>query len=410
MRRILLLSALALFAGGTVLAQIDGGSGVAPVGAGAFEVAGVTVDVAAPTAEAARLGGWKLAQRKAWVQLSRRLGGGGALIGDGTLDQIVTGIIVESEQIGPKRYIARLGVLFDRGRAGSILGISAYADRSVPMLVLPVIWSAGTGQVFEQRTPWQQAWARFRTGNSTLDYVRPSGTGPDSLLMNVGQTGRPGRGWWRTIIEQYGAYDVLIPTVRLHRQWPGGPIVGTFQARHGPDNEIIGSFSLRVGAASGLPQLLDAGVTRIDAIYQRALREGRLRPDPSLQPPPEPAAATPTPTPTPTGALDGIVADLGPVATGGTAVTVQYDTPGSASVANTEALIRGIPGVRSAGTTSLALGGVSLMRVVVEDPALFAAALQSRGYQVVGSGATLRIRRAAPAAPAEPPAGDPPAQ
>lgn len=410
MRRILLLSAVALFAAGTVLAQVEGGRGVAPVDSGgAFEVSGVTVDVAAPTAEQARLGGWKLAQRKAWVQLSRRLGGGGALIGDGTLDQIVSGIVVESEQIGPRRYIARLGVLFDRGRAGSILGISAYTDRSVPMLVLPVIWSAGTGQVFEQRTPWQQAWARFRTGNSTLDYVRPSGTGPDSLLMNVGQTARPGRGWWRAIIEQYGAYDVLIPTVRLYRQWPGGPVVGVFQARHGPDNALIGGFSLRVGNAGGLPQLLDAGVTRIDAIYQRALREGRLTPDPSLQAPPEPVL-TPTPTPTPTGALDAIVADLGPVATAGTQVTVQYDTPGSASVANTEALIRGIPGVRSAGTTSLALGGVSLMRVVVEDPALFAAALQSRGYQVVGSGATLRIRRAPSPAPAEPPAGDQPPQ
>ena len=406
MRRILLLSAVALFAAGSVLAQIDGGRGVAPVDSGgAFEVSGVTVDVAAPTAEQARLGGWKLAQRKAWVQLSRRLGGGGGLIGDGTLDQIVSGIIVENEQIGPNRYIARLGVLFNRARAGSILGISAFADRSVPMLVMPVIWSAGTGQVFEQRTPWQQAWARFRSGNSALDYVRPSGTGPDSLLMNVGQAARPGRGWWRTIIEQYGAYDVLIPTVRLYRQWPGGPVVGVFQARHGPDNEVIGGFSLRVGNAAGLPQLLDAGVTRIDAIYQRALREGRLTPDPSLQPPPDPAA-TPTPTPTPTGVLDGIVAGLGPVATAGTAVTVQYDTPGSASVANTEALIRGIPGVRSAGTTSLALGGVSLMRVVVEDPALFAAALQSRGYQVIGSGATLRIRRAAPPAPAEPPQDD----
>ena len=407
MRRILLLSALALFAGGTVLAQVEGGRGVAPVGGGgAFEVSGVTVDVAAPTAEAARLGGWKLAQRKAWVQLSRRLGGGGALVSDGTLDQIVTGIIVEQEQIGPKRYIARLGVLFNRGRAGSLLGVAAFSDRSAPMLVLPVQWAAGVGQVFEQRTPWHQAWARFRTGNSTLDYVRPSGTGPDSLLMNVGQTGRPGRGWWRAIIEQYGAYDVLIPTVRLYRQWPGGPIVGVFQARHGPDNDLLGGFSLRVGSAAGLPQLLDTGVQRIDALYQRALRDGRLTPDPSLSPPPDPNA-TPTPTPTPMGALDGIVADLGPAAAG-TAVTVQYDTPGSSSVATTEALIRGIPGVRSAATTSLALGGVSLMRVVVEDPAVFAAALQSRGYQVLGSGATLRIRRAPQPAATEPAQDDRP--
>jgi hypothetical protein len=49
-----------------VIAQIDGGNrGVAPIdSSGSFEVDGITVDVRAKTAEAARLGGWRLAQRK----------------------------------------------------------------------------------------------------------------------------------------------------------------------------------------------------------------------------------------------------------------------------------------------------------------------------------------------------------
>lgn len=259
------LAGAALLFGAGALAQIEGGRGVAPVdSSGDFEVSGVTVDVAAKTAEAARLGGWRLAQRKAWVQLSRRLGGDGALISDNALDQIVSGIVVENEQLGPTRYIAKLGVLFDRGRAASILGISAYSDRSRPMLLVPLQISGGVETVFEQRNDWQEAWARFRTGNSTIDYVRPSGTGADSLLLNAGQIGRPGRGWWRTIIDQYGASDILIPVVRLYRSYPGGPIIGVFQARHGPDNQLLGSFTLRVGTAAGLPQLLDAGVTRMD--------------------------------------------------------------------------------------------------------------------------------------------------
>ncbi|SFP37709.1 hypothetical protein [Sphingomonas rubra] len=398
-RPAILLAAAALLLGSAVVAQIEGTRGLAPVDAGgAFEVSGVTVDVAAPSAEAARLGGWRLAQRKAWVQLSRRLGGGGGLVSDGTLDQLVSGIIVENEQIGPQRYIARLGVLFDRARAGSVLGVAVYADRSTPMLVMPVEWSAGVGQVFEGRSAWQAAWARFRTGNSSIDYVRPAGTGPDSLLLNTGQAGRPGRGWWRTILDQYGASDVLIPTVRLYRQWPGGPVIGAFEARHGPDNTLIGAFTLRVGTAEGLPRLLDTGVQRLDALYARALRDGALRPDIALLPPPTP---TPTATPTPE-TLDQLIDSLAP-ASAGTALTLQYDTPGTASVANVEALIRGIPGVRSAATTSLALGGVSLMRVVVEDQPAFVAAMQSRDYQLLGQGATLRLRRAAPpASPASP--------
>ncbi len=399
-----LAGAALLLGGGAVLAQIEGGSrGAAPVDSGsAYEVSGVIVDVAGPSADAARYGGWRLAQRKAWVQLSNRLGGGGALVSDGTLDSLVSGIVVENEQIGPQRYVAKLGVLFDRNRAGSLLGISTYSDRSQPMLVIPVQWSGGVGQVFEQRTEWQQAWARYRTGNSSIDYVRPSGSGPDALLLNVGQTQRPGRGWWRTIIDQYGASDILVPVVTLYRQWPGGPVIGVFEARHGPDNALIGRFTLRVGTPDGLPQLLDTGVKRIDDLYQQARRNGTLRVDYSLSPPP-----APDPIATETVPVDETADANTAVLTGGTglSITVQFDTPAAAAVTSTEAALRAIPGVRSAATTSLALGGVSLMRVAYDgDPAALKAALEARGYQVFGSGQTIRIRRTAQLLPPDLPA------
>src|SRR5690606_1670480 len=118
---------------------------------------------------------------------------------------------------------------------------------------IPVMWSGGSGQVFERATPWQQAWARYRTGNSLIDYVRPVGTGPDPLLLNVGQTERRGRGWWRTILNQYGANDVLMPEVRLARLWPGGPIQASFFAYHGPDRRLLSSFTLRVENGDALP-------------------------------------------------------------------------------------------------------------------------------------------------------------
>jgi hypothetical protein len=409
-----LLAGAALLCGAAALAQIEGGRGVAPVdSSGDFEVSGVAVDVAAKTADAARLGGWRVAQRKAWVQLSRRLGGGGGLISDGALDQIVSGIVVEHEQIGPTRYIARLGVLFDRGRAASVLGISAYSDRSRPMLLVPLQISGGVATVFEQRNDWQEAWARFRTGNSAIDYVRPSGTGADSLILNAGQVARPGRGWWRTIIDQYGAADILVPVVRLYRSYPGGPVIGVFQARHGPDNALVGSFTLRVGSAAGLPQLLDTGVTRMDALFQQALRSGALGLDPTLSPPPEPE-----PVVDPDAASDDdasgetvaeIVGDTAP-ANVGIPITLQFDTPSASAVANTEGLVRGIAGVRSASTTSLALGGLSLMRVTYDgDPDALRAALEVRGYQVTGSGQTLRIRRAPQLLPPNLPSDDRPA-
>jgi len=397
----LLIPVVALALVGSLLrAQIEGGErGVPPIdSSSSFEVSGIDVDVAADTAAAARLGGWREAQRKGWQALWSRTHGGarGPTLSDSALDAIVAGIVVENEQIGPRRYVARLGVLFDRARAGQILGTTGNLLRSAPMLVIPVQWSGGAVQALEVRTEWQQAWARYRTGNSPVDYVRPTGTGIDPLILTPAQAHRPGRSWWRLLLDSYGAADVLIPQVRLVRQWPGGPVVAIFSAYHGPDRRYLGGFVLRVGNSRSLDRLLDEGVRRIDQIYIRALQEGRLVPDPSLVFEPE------TPTAEDLEASEDLLLDseapTGPAAASGASLSVQFDTPDAAAVAAGEALLRSVPGVRSAVTTSLALGGISVMRVSYDgDPAALTAALQARGWQVQEGAGALRIRRPGPA-------------
>jgi len=361
---------------------------------GSYQVDGVQVDTSGPTAEAARLAGWRVAQRKGYQMLAKKMGAGGGVPSDAVLDSMVTGIVIENEQIGPNRYIAKLGVLFSRGKIGGMLGLAGQDARSSPMLLIPVQWSGGAAVAFEQKTAWTDAWGRFRTGDSAVDYVRPIGSGPDSLLLNEGQIGRRDRGWWRSVLDQYAASDILVPVVSLARQWPSGPVIGTFEARHGADNELIARFTLRVESEDGLTALLDAGVKRLDTIYQNALKGGALVGDPSLAyiPPP---MATPTPTPTPT----DTPTDVTPVVTdtpasGAVGMTIQFDTPTAGSVSSIESAVRGIPGVSGASTMSMAIGGLSVMRLSYNgDPEVLRASLQSRGFQVAGSGTTLRIRR-----------------
>ncbi|MBK6721540.1 MAG: heavy-metal-associated domain-containing protein [Sphingomonadales bacterium] len=385
--------------GAAVIAQIEGGDrGVAPIDSSSdFEVSGIKVDVAAKTADAARYGGWREAQRQGWRLLWTNVHGGPAPgLSDSALDSIVAGIVVDNEQVGPNRYIATLGVLFDRVRAGQILGVSGSSIRSAPLLVIPVQWSGGTPQSFETRTEWQKAWARFRTGGSSIDYVRPSGTGADPLLLNYGQTGRPGRRWWRMLLDQYGAADVLVPQVRLERMWPGGPVIGHFSARFGPDSRPLSNFVLRVGSSGGIPQMMDEGVRRMDQMFAKALADGRLRPDSSLvieQPVDADALATEdVPGLEATDTSETI--DAGAAIAGTATFSVQYETPDVASVGSTEAAVRGIAGVRSASTGSLALGGISVMRVTFAgDMAALKAALSARGFRVQEGGGALRISR-----------------
>lgn len=276
---------LALVGGGIVVAQIEGPKrGIAPIAsAGDFEVTGVSVNIVGKNAFEARQKGWEEAQRIAWAALWRKThGSAGAGLSDSTLDGITAAIVVEQEQIGPRRYVAKLGVLFDRARAGQLLGVSGVTRRSAPLLLLPITYSAGTPTVFEQRTSWQRSWAKYRTADSTIDYVRPSGAGGESLLLNAGQSGRRSRIWWRTILDQFGAADVIIPIARIERQWPGGPVVGRFSARYGPDDKFLGSFTLRTTSSAGIPAMMDQAVVRMDALFESAFASGRLRADASL--------------------------------------------------------------------------------------------------------------------------------
>jgi hypothetical protein len=394
-RRYLLIagSAAALALGGLAVAQLEGSDrGVAPVDSSAnYQVGGVQVDVSAKTADAARSFGWRLAQRRAWKQLWAKVNNASPdaapNLGDAALDQMVAGIEVENEQIGAHRYIATLSVLFDRARSGQLLGVQDAGVRSVPMLVIPVMWSAGTPQSFERRTEWQKAWARFRSGGSPIDYVRPVGNGLDPLVLNVAQAGRPGRGAWRALLEQYGAADVIVPTVQLTRQYPGGPVRGRFVAIHGPDGVALASFELTAPNGDALPRMLDEGVRRLDTAYAEALRSGRLHADPSLIV--EPAVLPELPEEAPVEA-ESAAALPGAAST----FLIQIETPDDPALVQAQASLRVLPGVQAVNVDSVALGGVSVMRVAYNGtPDAFRTALASAGYTVEDTGGGLRLRR-----------------
>jgi hypothetical protein len=362
--------ALAVAGISALVAQIEGERGIPPLASSAdIEVDGIEVNVHADSAEEARKLGWQEAQRKAWAKLN------GPKMSDAQLDSMVVAVVIEHEQIGPRRYIARLGVIFDRAKAGQFVATEGGAPnmRSAPLLVIPVLYSGGVRQVFEVRGPWQRAWANFQSAASPIQYVRPTGAGGDSLIVTAGQAGRRSRLWWRTVLDQFEAADVLIPVARLERQWPGGPVRGTFTARYGPDNKFLESFTLTANSEEGVPQMLNTALVRMDLIYRSALAQGLLTPDPSLMAGEwqidaalaELAAklraaedANKGPAKTDDSSSAGTPeAQATPTATATVStIAVQFSTPDAAAVDAALGAVRGAPGVRGAATSSDARG------------------------------------------------------
>jgi hypothetical protein len=273
-------------------------------------------------------------------------------------------------------------------------------------------------QVFEVKGQWQKAWAEFNTGASAIDYVRPSGSGGDSLIVTAGQAGRRSRLWWRTVLNQFGASDVIVPIARLERQWPGGPVQGTFTARYGPDDTWLDSFTLTASDEQGVPVMLGQAVKRFDEIFTDALGRGLLTPDPSLYAQQaqfnaalaaltaaeQASRAATLPPPVASGGEPAAVRTQAPAAAPSeepkpapaavSSITVQFASPDAQAVDAALGAVRSVSGVRGASTSSIAIGGTSVMYVsFAGDIDALAAALRARGWSVQAGSSALSIRR-----------------
>lgn len=352
--------------------------GILPIdSSGTLEIGGIKVDVPGKDANAARYAGWREAQRQGfkalWAKTNKRPLSEAPNLSDSVLDTLVSSIVVEREQIGPTRYIATLGVLFDRARAGELLGVPGQATRSAPMLLIPVVTMGGAETSVELRNPWQRAWAQFRTSQSPVDYVRVSGLGVDPLLVNAAQTRRPARGWWRNVLDLYGAANILVAEVRLDRLYPGGPSKGRFIAKFGPDGKVLGSFELTAKDSADLPRMMNEGVQRMDDLFAQALAAGIIRGDPDLiiQPPPVQE--------------EEVVEEAPSVPT---VMSVTISSPNAAWLDYGLAVIRSIPGARISGSGNVIAvtysGGPSALR----DQ------LIARGLSATASGTSISVTSA----------------
>ena len=407
---------------GALYAQMESAErGILPIdSSGTLEITGIHVDVGGPDAASARYAGWRIAQRQGfralWAKMHKRPISEAPTLPDSTLDGLVSSITIQREQIGPTRYIADLGILFDRARAGALLGVGGELRRSNPMLLIAITVTGGTATTVELRNPWQRAWAQFRAGESPIDYVRVSGMGVDPLLVNAAQTRRPGRGWWRNLIDFYGAADILVAEVMVHRLYPGGPARARFIGRHGPDNEIIGGFELTARNSDGMPAMMAEGVRRMDELFTKALAAGLLERDVTLN--------IPEPPPLPEELLEEEQLDSGQTSQQqqqqqGPALAYQVQI--SASNVNTYnfamAHLRTIGGIEQVTPQSINPQGTSYVLVSYRGSgAALAAAMASRGWSADATGTVVRLSGGAgppptpPPPPSAPPTETPPPQ
>lgn len=328
-----------------------------PVTADPFSVKGIAVDVVAADASAARDSGFRLAQRKAWRELWARLTGQAESsapgLDQGTMNSLVAGIDVESENFSSRRYIARLSVDFDpipiRSYIGK-LGLGPEGRKSHPILLLPVLKDGGAWTGVDPRSPWFRAWTSFADVRSAIDYVRVTGTPSDAVLLSAPRATEQSAELMRLALLRYGAEDYAVAEARLDRSYPGGPVEGHFRILHGLEGRVLGTATLTAASPAGVPAMLAEAVSALDATMNQALEAGRLKASEAIN-------------------VETVVTEA-PVEPEQTfeaqsfqGIDVLVETPNAQAWSALEAQLRRVPSISGLTLTGLSLGGVSQVRL-----------------------------------------------
>jgi|TARA_R100000501_G_scaffold17911_1_gene34730 hypothetical protein len=362
----------------------------------AFAVEGIQLDVRAATVEQARDAAFREAPRQAWPRLWARMTGNeideAPAMTDAALDAMIESIEVEAERFGDGRYIATLGVIFERTRAGRRLPAGARVLQSGPLLLIPLLTDAGAASTLDPDSAWFAAWQEFSTGASVIDYVRPQATVADRILLGSWQALRDDRALWRAALAKYDADNVLVAEARLIRSYPGGPVTGQFVARYGPDSTVLQTFTLSANGTAGISDMLADAIKRIDGIYSRALQDGTIVADDSL-------SVALAPIEAPAGQLDdGFTAEQ--------ALTATVVTPEADDWTRIRAVLDQVPQVAGFTLETLNIGGTSIVRIAYAgELANLRYSLDSRGLRLEPGEAGYRLRpRIEGEAPLPPPA------
>ncbi len=215
---------------GAVIATLAGlwsANGLAAVPAtpteGAFDVAGVAVDVSAASGAQAQAQAIVEGQRRAFTRLVARLVPAGRQaqvpVPDAeSLAELVQSFQVANEKSSRVRYLAELTVRFKPAPVRDLLrtrGIPFAETQSKPVVILPVYNRNGVLLLWDDPNPWRTAWAAALPRDGLVPMIVPSGALADINDIGPEQAMRGELDRLRAIAARHGAADAMLALVVL---------------------------------------------------------------------------------------------------------------------------------------------------------------------------------------------------
>ncbi len=228
---------------------------------GQFEVKGVTVDVTADSAQAARAQALALGEKKAFRQLLQRL----TLqvyadrlpeVPAAEITALVVDFAVADEKASSVRYIAKLDYHFRAAGVRELLdtyGVPYAETVSKPVLMLPVYQAAGALSLWDDPNPWRAAWDALGAAgvDGLVPMALPVGDLQDVRTIGAEQAIEGDMQRLEEIAKRYDASDVVVAHGILRMDAVGGlPELEAYMTRFGSalqEHTVVKSFSATPG-------------------------------------------------------------------------------------------------------------------------------------------------------------------
>lgn len=237
-----------------------------------FTVHGVAVEARAENTEAAKQQALADARRKA---LEAELG---KLVrradlerfqypDDAGIDAMVTSIQVEEEQTAPTGYRAVLTFEFEPDAIRNQLRLQAIPFtelRSPPILVLPILRTAGEAALWSDPNPWLEAWERFDSATRLIPVRTPFGDVEDVLAISPEQALAGDQDALSAMADRYGVETVVVLDATLTiDQDTDSTTMDVSMMSYGPDSYPLVTRGFTGAASDELPGFLDGAVREL---------------------------------------------------------------------------------------------------------------------------------------------------
>ncbi len=241
-----------------------------------YLVSGISVDVTAATAAAAREQALDDGQARALILMTRRLTRATdwprlPSTRPEDAERFVLDFEIEDERSSDVRYLATIKVRFRPDAVRDLLrssGIPFVETASLPVVVVPVLRRGGEDLLWEEDNQWRDAWSGLPGAAGLVPLLAPFGDISDIQSVSATDAQRGDRTSLDRLARNYGAQDSLVAVATLS----GGdrPNVDVSLTRVGATRQSPINFTVRAASGQGVGSLLREAATTAAARMQDA--------------------------------------------------------------------------------------------------------------------------------------------